>query len=105
MALTLMSADVFPACVQFGLWIATFLLFPAFFQYARRVRWYALMRGIAWKIRRGCKSADVEKGKGGARKQLEWWIEAILKEESDSEAMAAERMEIIIAPLLRAICC
>jgi hypothetical protein len=43
------------------------------------------------KIRNECRSIDLEKG-GDMKKQLEWWIEAILKEDSDSDALAEERM-------------
>jgi hypothetical protein len=55
-------------------------------------------------IRKSCESADAEKGED-MRNKLEWWIEAILKEESDSSTLADERMEVIIAPILRAIRC
>jgi hypothetical protein len=55
-------------------------------------------------IRKRCESTDAEKGED-MRNQLEWWVKAILKEESDSSALAEERMKVIIAPILRAIRC
>jgi hypothetical protein len=46
----------------------------------------------------------LEKG-GDMKKQLEWWIWAIVKEESDSDELAKERMKVIITPILKAISC
>jgi hypothetical protein len=40
---------------------------------------------------------------GDIKKQLEACIKVILKEDSDSEALAKERMKVIIAPILEAI--
>jgi hypothetical protein len=68
------------------------------------MHWSQSIYAAVFNIRKSCESADAEKGED-MRNKLEWWIEAILKEESDSSTLADERMEVIIAPILRAIRC
>ena len=55
-------------------------------------------------IRIACQGVDQEKG-GDTRKELELWIEAVLREEKDSPALAKERRDVIIAPILGMIGC
>lgn len=58
-------------------------------------------------IARETYSGDMEKGisEEDPREELELWIEDILKDDSDSDSLAAERMEVIISPILRSIRC
>jgi len=102
--LRLASADILPALAQSIMWSSIFLWLPASFLIGRRLGRSVEMGGAVEKVRKECESIDVEKGED-IREQLEWWIEAILKEESDSDALAKQRMEVIIAPLLRAVRC
>jgi FtsH-binding integral membrane protein len=101
----LTSVDELPLSIQIIMWIVIVLLILSFpFFFGRLLWWCGLMGSSARKIRKECKSIDLEVG-GDMKKRLEWWIEAILKEESNSDALAEERMEFIIAPILRAIRC
>jgi hypothetical protein len=102
--LRLASADLLPAFAQFAMWSSIFLWLPTSFPFGRQMGWYGSIGCAVQKIRKECKSIDVEKG-GFTRKQLEWWIKAILEEEPDSDALAEERMEIKIVPLLEAVRC
>ena len=49
--------------------------------------------------------SDVEKGDGGMREQLIWWIELFLKEETDSWEDAEERARKIVTPIVAIIKC
>jgi hypothetical protein len=103
-SIQLTSVDGIPLSIQICLWIviSPFIIF--LFCFGRRLWWCGLMGSSARKIRKECKSIDLEKG-GDMKKQLEWWIEAILKEESDSDELAEERMEVIITPISKVISC
>jgi hypothetical protein len=103
-ALRIASADVLPAIAQIITWSSIFLWLPVSFIFGRQLGWCGPMCGAVYKIRKQCKIINVEEGVD-IRNQLEWWIESILIEESDSDALAKERMEVIIAPILRAIRC
>jgi hypothetical protein len=98
-ALRVASAYVLPVFAQFTIWSSIFLWS---FLFGRQLHWSQSIYAAVFDIRKRCESVDVEKGED-MRNQLEWWVEAILKEESDSSVLAEERMEIIIAPILRAI--
>ncbi|TEY47667.1 hypothetical protein BOTCAL_0302g00150 [Botryotinia calthae] len=54
-------------------------------------------------VRYCCGSADYERATENKRTELEWWIEGILKDNSDSFALAEERRRIIIAPLQKMV--
>ncbi|TVY90807.1 hypothetical protein LAWI1_G005377 [Lachnellula willkommii] len=86
-------------------WIVVLPWLAFAFPVGKHFNWHLGLCHAGWRIRQECKKADVEKGEGDPEEQLKWWIEGILKEESDSEALAAERMEIIIAPILRLVRC
>jgi hypothetical protein len=100
-ALRLACAYVLPVFAQFTIWNSIFLYS---FLFGRQLRWSQSICAAVFNIRKKCESIDVEKGEG-MRNQLEWWVEAILKEESDSSTLAVERKEVIIVPILRAIRC
>ncbi|TVY65744.1 hypothetical protein LSUE1_G008320 [Lachnellula suecica] len=85
--------------------IGMLLCLSCSFVIGRQIAWYERLGGAARQIRDKCFSSDSEIGTGSPRQQLEWWIEAILKEETDSDAMAKQRMKIIITPILKTICC
>ncbi len=72
------------------------------FQFGRWWEWNEKLGRAVGAIRKACESVDIEEG-GDTRAELEWWIEAILTEESDSVALAKERRQVIIAPILRMI--
>ncbi|KAF5870682.1 uncharacterized protein Bfra_009229 [Botrytis fragariae] len=54
-------------------------------------------------VRYYCGSIDYERATESKRTELEWWIEGLLRDNSDSFALAEERRRIIIAPLQRMI--
>ncbi|TVY47250.1 hypothetical protein LOCC1_G003325 [Lachnellula occidentalis] len=86
-------------------WTVVLLWLVFAFPLGKQFSWYCDLGNAARKIRQECKKADVENGDGNPKEQLKWWIKGILKEDSDSEALAAERMEVIIAPILRLVRC
>jgi hypothetical protein len=92
LVLRLACADILPAFAQ---WSIILLLLHTSFLCGRQGGWYVMMGHELRKIRKECESNDVEKWED-TQKQLEWWIEAILKEESDSDALVEERMEVIV---------
>ncbi|KAF7890666.1 hypothetical protein EAF00_008981 [Botryotinia globosa] len=54
-------------------------------------------------VRYYCGSTDYETATASKRMELEWWIEGLLRDNSDSIALAEERRRIIIAPIQRMI--
>jgi hypothetical protein len=75
------------------------------------------MGALARQIRRECLGFDVkiltvekdkelvdlESGRNTVKEELEWCIKELLKDESDSEELAAERMELVISPIIERI--
>lgn len=96
---------VYTWTTYFTFWIVVLPWLAFAFPLGKHFNWHGGLGCAGWKIRQECKKADVEKGDGDPNEQLKWWIKGILKEESDSEALAAERMEVIIAPILRLVRC
>jgi hypothetical protein len=70
-------ADELPLSVTSSVIVLCTLFFLFFL--GRMVSWFGLMGRAARKIRKECKRTDMEKGED-TKRQLEWWIEAILKE-------------------------
>lgn len=104
-----LTRDYLPACFiprdfSFGLTLAySFMLWILYLiQYGRWRVWYHELWSAARAIRTACEKIDQEKG-GDTRQELEWWIEAILREEDDSPALAEERREVVIAPIIAMI--
>ncbi|TGO11672.1 hypothetical protein BTUL_0104g00170 [Botrytis tulipae] len=74
------------------------------FQYGMWTSWNVATLGwIGKHIRYYCGSIDYERATENKRTELEWWIEGILRDNSDSFALAEERRRIIIAPIQRMI--
>lgn len=88
------------------LFICIIILLSLFsFQYGLYTAWNLQILGIAGKeIRALCRNKDPKKFPGIKREELEWWIEGILMEHSDSFELAEERRRIIIAPIQNMIC-
>jgi hypothetical protein len=97
------NGDYFTMFHNLYFWGATLMLLAAFVL-GINIGWYESFGIAARTIRRECQAVDTEKG-GDSREELGWWIENILKEETDSDALALERMEVVIAPIIDGIRC
>ncbi|KAK6596986.1 hypothetical protein ACHAPC_006644 [Botrytis cinerea] len=74
------------------------------FQFGIWINWNVESLGnTARNVRYCCGSVDYERATENKRTELEWWIEGILRDDSDSFALAEERRRIIIAPIQRMI--
>ncbi|KAF7945525.1 hypothetical protein EAE96_010292 [Botrytis aclada] len=74
------------------------------FQYGKWSSWNIAVLGHTVKyVRYHCESIDYERATKSKRTELEWWIEGILRDDTDSFALAQERRRIIIAPLQKMI--
>ncbi|KAF7914185.1 uncharacterized protein EAF01_000591 [Botrytis porri] len=74
------------------------------FQYGKWIDWNVTKLGWAVKyVRHYCGSIDYERATESKRTELEWWIEGLLRDNSDSFALAEERRRTIIAPIQRMI--
>ncbi|KAF7916732.1 hypothetical protein BELL_0353g00090 [Botrytis elliptica] len=70
------------------------------FQYGMWASWnVATLGGIGKVVRYYCGRIDYERATENKRTELEWWIEGILRDNSDSFALAEERRRVIIAPI------
>lgn len=82
-----------------------FLVYSSY-QVGYYLSWYNPLGWAARDIR--CFTHKIDYGKETAflnkRMELEWWIEEILKEKSDSFTKAEERKRVIIAPIQSMIC-
>ncbi|TGO48625.1 hypothetical protein BOTNAR_0466g00010 [Botryotinia narcissicola] len=73
-------------------------------QYGVWTRWNVARLGpTAECVRYYCGSIDYERATESKRKELEWWIEGLLRDDSDCFALAEERRRIVIAPLQRMV--
>jgi hypothetical protein len=67
--------------------------------------WSWRMGYLARQVRESCLPSDVEKGDGGMRERLIWWIEKLVEEDTDSWEDAEERARKIVAPIVASIKC
>ena len=81
---TLSPGNINTALDQFIFGFFILLLCCVSFLIGRRFGWYEAMGEAARKISKKCRCDNVEKW-GDTREQLEWWIEALVKEEPESK--------------------
>ncbi|KAF7854662.1 hypothetical protein EAF04_010231 [Stromatinia cepivora] len=74
------------------------------FQFGLWGDWNMTLSWTAEHIRYSCGRFDQNKVTENKRTELEWWIEGILRENSDSFDLAEERERAIIAPIQKMIC-
>ncbi|KAJ8061469.1 hypothetical protein OCU04_009285 [Sclerotinia nivalis] len=74
------------------------------FQFGLWSDWNMRLSWTAEFIRYSCGRIGQNKVTENKRAELEWWIEGILREDSDSFDLAEERKRVIIAPIQKMIC-
>ncbi|KAI9641333.1 hypothetical protein NHQ30_010135 [Ciborinia camelliae] len=94
-----------PEFYLLGFSAGTFILWSLFsYQFGRWLAWKMQLIITGGYVHKDCRKIANEKRIWNKRAELEWWIEEILKEQSDSFIRADERRRVIIAPIQEMIC-